>query len=117
MQPPFFVIGAPRSGTSYLVEVLNRHPDVVMTNETRVMTFLYRALHRWSKDRMALMTERTLFLSTFRRHVPDIVRDFYRQCTYTVVPEADHELWHPNYLQAIKAVLDRLASGMNRVHQ
>ena len=37
------------------------------------------------------------------------VRDFYRQCTYTVVPEADHELWHPNYLQAIKAALDRLA--------
>ena len=37
------------------------------------------------------------------------VRDFYRQCTYTVVPEADHELWHPNYLQAIKAALDRLS--------
>ena len=37
------------------------------------------------------------------------VHDFYRQRTYTVVPEADHELWHPNYLQAIKAALDRLA--------
>jgi hypothetical protein len=37
------------------------------------------------------------------------VRDFYRRCTYTVVPEADHELWHPNYLQAIKVALDRLA--------
>lgn len=37
------------------------------------------------------------------------LRDFYRQRTYTVVPEAEHELWHPNYLQAIKAALDRLA--------
>ena len=37
------------------------------------------------------------------------VRDFYRQRAYTVVPEAEHELWHPNYLQAIKAALDRLA--------
>lgn len=37
------------------------------------------------------------------------VRDFYRHCTYTIVPEADHELWHPNYLQAIKGILDRLA--------
>ncbi len=37
------------------------------------------------------------------------VRDFYRQCTYTVVADADHELWHPNYLQAIKSALDRLA--------
>lgn len=36
------------------------------------------------------------------------VRDFYRHCTYTDVPDADHELWHPNYLQAIKGALDRL---------
>jgi len=39
------------------------------------------------------------------------VRNFYRQCTYTDVPDADHELGHPNYLAAIKAVLDRLASA------
>lgn len=37
------------------------------------------------------------------------VRDFYRRGTYTVVPEADHEIWHPNYLQAIKLSLDRIA--------
>lgn len=37
------------------------------------------------------------------------IRDFYRQATYTVVPDADHELWHPNYLQAIKAALDGLS--------
>lgn len=36
------------------------------------------------------------------------IRDFYQQRTYTVVSEAEHELWHPNYLQAIKAALDRL---------
>jgi len=36
------------------------------------------------------------------------IRDFYHRHTYTIVPEAEHELWHPNYLQAIKASLDRL---------
>lgn len=36
------------------------------------------------------------------------VRDFYRKNTYTVVPDADHELWHPNYLSAIAEALDRL---------
>ena len=36
------------------------------------------------------------------------VRDFYRHHTYTVVTEAEHELWHPRYLQAIKTALDRL---------
>jgi hypothetical protein len=38
------------------------------------------------------------------------VRDFYRRRTYTVVHDAEHELWHPNYLQAIKAALDRLGA-------
>lgn len=40
------------------------------------------------------------------------VRDFYRHHTYTDVPDADHELWHPNYLQAIKTALDRLAPAL-----
>jgi hypothetical protein len=39
----------------------------------------------------------------------EAVRDFYRSRTYTVVPDADHELWHPNYLKAIQAALDRSA--------
>jgi hypothetical protein len=36
------------------------------------------------------------------------VRDFYRHHTYTNVPDADHELWHPHYLDAIKTALTRL---------
>ena len=40
----------------------------------------------------------------------EAVRDFYRQSTFTNVAEADHELWHPHYLQAIKTALDRLKS-------
>jgi hypothetical protein len=48
------------------------------------------------------------------------VRDFYRHHTYTVVTEAEHELWHPDYLQAIKTALERLNGiekgevGLNR---
>jgi hypothetical protein len=36
------------------------------------------------------------------------VRDFYRQHSFASVPDAEHELWHPNYLQAIQAALLRL---------
>ncbi|MDB4385362.1 hypothetical protein N9Z12_04865 [Opitutaceae bacterium] len=39
------------------------------------------------------------------------VRDFYEQSSYTVVPEAEHELWHPNYLAAIGESLKRLTNG------
>jgi hypothetical protein len=38
------------------------------------------------------------------------IRDFYLHRTYTVVPAAEHELWHPNYLQAIKSALDRIGT-------
>lgn len=79
MKPPFFVIGAPRSGTSYLVEVLDRHPEIFLTNETRVMTFFHRALTQWSNNKHALMTGKKVFLKTFEKHVPEIVRDFYRE--------------------------------------
>lgn len=36
------------------------------------------------------------------------IRDFYRRQSYTDIPDAEHELWHPNYLQAIRDALDRL---------
>lgn len=36
------------------------------------------------------------------------VRDFYRRHRFAAVPDADHELWHPNYLQAIRAALDQI---------
>lgn len=36
------------------------------------------------------------------------IRDFYTGSTYTVVPDTEHELWHPNYLAAIEAALGRL---------
>lgn len=36
------------------------------------------------------------------------VHEFYRQATYTDVPGAEHELWHPAYLRAIKSAFDRL---------
>ena len=39
------------------------------------------------------------------------VRDFYEQCTYTVVSGADHELWHPNYLTAMGESLQRISHG------
>lgn len=42
------------------------------------------------------------------------VRDFYQQRSYTVVDEADHELWHPDYLAAIGQALGRLENS-NRV--
>jgi hypothetical protein len=37
-------------------------------------------------------------------------RDFNRHRTYSVGHDTKHELWHPKYLQAIKAALDGLGA-------
>jgi hypothetical protein len=44
------------------------------------------------------------------------IRDFYHRHTYTDVPDAEHELWHPSYLQAIKTALDRLKDQIKHSH-
>lgn len=36
---PLFVLGPPRSGTTLVAKLLNAHPQVLVTNETRIMTF------------------------------------------------------------------------------
>lgn len=55
-----FIIGPPRSGTTLLARLLNRHPSVLMTNETAVFLFFSEAIRRsrvgiksgilWGKD-------------------------------------------------------------------
>ena len=42
MQPsqPLFVIGSPRSGTTFFVQMLNCHPAIYITNETRIFVLL-----------------------------------------------------------------------------
>ncbi len=40
---PLFVLGPPRSGTTLAAKLLNAHPQVLVTNETRVLTFFEKA--------------------------------------------------------------------------
>jgi hypothetical protein len=79
LRDPFFIIGAPRSGTTYLHEVLNRHPEVFLTNETRVMIFVNRALNILGGNRENLLTYRGEFLDFLRRMMPPLIEAFYRE--------------------------------------
>lgn len=83
MRSPVFIVGAPRSGTTYLVEVLNQHEQVMITNEERVFTFLSRSLHRLGAEDLALGEERERFLSVYESHFAQIVEAFYRDLGVT----------------------------------
>jgi Sulfotransferase family len=72
---PIVIFGAPRSGTTYLAHVLGQHPEVFITNETRIFTWLHRALHEATD---ALMASRKQLEGHLRSALAGVVRDFYR---------------------------------------
>ena len=78
LSAPFFVIGAPRSGTTFLREVLNRHERVLITNELRVMTYMNRIINRTASDKWILLNGREGFLEHFKRELPLVIESYYR---------------------------------------
>lgn len=76
-RPPFWIVGAPRSGTTFLVRVLENHPELFITAETRVMAFLSHIVHNVSQNEDLLALKRDVFRNRFRRELPRVVRRFY----------------------------------------
>lgn len=75
--PPVFVIGAPRSGTTYLGKVLGRHSDIFLTNETRMMILFSRLLTQLCTDEWALLGHATAFVDHLDASLPGLIRSFY----------------------------------------
>ena len=67
---PIIVYGAPRSGTTYLQELLNAHPDVFVSHETRIFAWLHHALNEATQDRRYLVTHREEFGQHLRNRAP-----------------------------------------------
>lgn len=78
MAPPFWVIGAPRSGTTFLARVLDHHPEIFLTNETRLMLLFSRMLNRWVGTRRLLATSRDEVIESLWQQVPRVVEQIYR---------------------------------------
>jgi hypothetical protein len=72
------VFGAPRSGTTYLQEILNTHPDVFLSHETRIFGWLYNAIEILPQDYRLVVTYHDAFVEHIRSVLPELVRDFYR---------------------------------------
>jgi protein-tyrosine sulfotransferase len=76
---PIIVFGAPRSGTTYLNAILNAHPDVFVTHETRVFAWLHRVLRVVTAQPQMLNTHKSEYIEFLERTLPDVVRSFYRE--------------------------------------
>jgi hypothetical protein len=80
---PIIVYGSARSGATYLERILNAHPDVFISRETRGFAWLRRALDL-TRDHELIANDREAFVEHLRAVFPELMRDFYRK----LAPEA-----------------------------
>ncbi len=119
MAPPFWVIGAPRSGTTFLARVLDHHPEIFLTNETRMMLLFSRMLNRWVDSRRLLATSKNEIVDSLWRQAPGLIEQVYRDLgakpgqrwgdKYPQYADGDHD---PEAL----ATIDRLFPASQYVH-
>ncbi|MGH7056807.1 MAG: sulfotransferase family protein [Acetobacteraceae bacterium] len=77
---PLWIIGAPRSGTTFLGAVLNRHPMIALSNESRVWVML-KGLIEGQSHRPDFLDPgyRAHFVAFMKRRVGALVEGFYRE--------------------------------------
>jgi hypothetical protein len=116
VEPPIVIFGAPRSGTTYLNRIINEHPKVFVTHESRMFVWMHRAL-RLADDDQVVLSHRPEIKTHLERRLPRLVRDFYR----SKMPEIEH--WgdkNPHYASPVDegclATIEALYPGARYIH-
>jgi hypothetical protein len=74
---PIVLFGAPRSGTTFLNELLNSHPEVHITHEMRLFAWAHQSLVVSPKTSRFLVTYREEFAEHATQHFAGLIRNFY----------------------------------------
>lgn len=74
---PIFVCGPPRSGSTWFAHLLSSHPNVLVTNETRVMVWFSRC-HEGFEGDLQVNTNKKEFVRLARPALAGLVVDYYR---------------------------------------
>lgn len=77
-EAPIIIVGAARSGTTYLVQILNHHPAVYITDETRIFVWAHEAMNRITQNQRVFFRERDSFISYLGGSLPELIIEFYR---------------------------------------
>lgn len=76
---PIIIYGAPRSGTTYLNSILNQHPQVFITHETRLFAWAHQSLAELTQRNQYVLGHRARFVDHLRETYPGLIRDFYKK--------------------------------------
>jgi hypothetical protein len=80
--PPVVIFGAPRSGTTYVNGILNAHPTVHITHETRLFVWAHLTLNTLNNDHVSL-THREEFKEYLKPELAGLIWRFYRELAPT----------------------------------
>jgi hypothetical protein len=93
---PLVVIGAPRSGTTFLCHILNQHPLIQLTNESRIFVLVKDLIEARSfRPHLIGRDFQARFSEFMRRNAGELVERFYRDALEVTAP-----IWgdkHPPY--------------------
>lgn len=76
---PIIICGSPRSGTTYLLEIINQHPDVRVTYESRVFRWLYASQVRLLNDESMVYKNKEDFVDIAHLHGKQTIQEFYQK--------------------------------------
>jgi hypothetical protein len=109
---PLMIVGAPRSGTTFLCNVLNQHPLIHLTNESRIFVWLKDVVEISSGRPHLIGREfRDRFVEFVYKNAGELVERFYREALGITAP-----VWgdkHPPY--ADPALLSGRKGGGERL--
>lgn len=74
---PVIIYGAARSGTTYLTHLINTHPDIFISDETRIFVWAHRAIHKLPMHETAFFRMRDDFQGYLREAFPALISGFY----------------------------------------
>jgi len=78
-ESPIIIYGAARSGTTYLTHLMNAHPDVSISDETRIFVWAHRTSHDLLNNEPTFFRLRDAFQGYLRAALPSLIRGFYAQ--------------------------------------
>lgn len=115
--PPIVIYGAARSGTTYLIQILNKHPRVHVSDETRIFAWVHDIYRRLTADERTCYRMREEFVDYLRRTLGDYVRAFYRELApkATWWGDKNPHYVHPHNQGCLKTILE-LFPGARFIH-
>ena len=111
---PVVIFGAPRSGTTYVTEILNAHPRVHITNEAKLFVWARLTLGQLDSEHVAL-THRERFKEYLKPELARLIRRFYWELDPSALVWGDK---NPDYARrhAVLQTVADLFRGARFIH-